>query len=232
MLSAIDYNGTIEVISGFKPINNKNFPLMEAHHILYSAGGVRLDDLLAGFTGSIKTYVDNAIISEATIRAANDNVLLESINNLENMQVSASSTNGNIKIGETEIKVYNDTDIYREVAKVSNRVTELEESRIMVETDNEVYNESFHYLNIIESNEDLNNLTTEGAYCLKDTTITITNKPSEVTGDFRLECKRLTESQGLMQTLYPYGDPTKFYIRYYVSNTWSSWYKYFGTKVD
>lgn len=182
-----EYNGTIEVIAGFKPINNGEFPLMESHDILFADGNIRLDELLAGFSGSIKEYIDNKI-----------NETIES----EKMQETITTTMENTGL---TIEEYDDT-IYEDDVYVNS--------------------------NTIDDDEDLNNLTSEGIYYVEDTNITIDNKPSDINDAFRLECKQLTESQGLMQILYPFNTPTNFYIRYYKLNEWSSWYKYSGIEMN
>ena len=186
-MDANEYNGTIEVIAGFKPINNGNFPLMESHDILFANGEIRLDALLAGFTGSIKEYIDDKIAE-----------FIES----EKMQETITTTMENTGL---TIEEYDDA-IYEDNTCINS--------------------------NTINSDEDLNNLTSEGVYYVEDINIIIDNKPSDVNDTFRLECKQLTESQGLMQILYPYNTPTNFYIRYYKSNQWGSWYKYSGVEIS
>lgn len=42
-----NYIGSIPLISGLKPMNNCDFPLMEAHDIVVDEDGTRLDEKLA-----------------------------------------------------------------------------------------------------------------------------------------------------------------------------------------
>lgn len=60
-MAEINYNGTVDLISGLRPKNNGTFPLIEAHDILFASGGCRLDVLVSGFTGPIKTYIENQV---------------------------------------------------------------------------------------------------------------------------------------------------------------------------
>lgn len=50
-----NYTGSITPISGLKPRNNGDFPLMEAHDIVVDEEGTRLDEKLAsiGSGGSV-----------------------------------------------------------------------------------------------------------------------------------------------------------------------------------
>lgn len=43
-----NYKGTIDLISGLRPKNGKDFPLMQAHDIMVAEDGTRLDEKLAG----------------------------------------------------------------------------------------------------------------------------------------------------------------------------------------
>ena len=56
-------------------LSGGSFPLVEASDVLYASGDARLNTLLNGFTsesGSIKTYVDNAISAETFARSSAD----------------------------------------------------------------------------------------------------------------------------------------------------------------
>lgn len=59
-----NYTGSITLISGLKPRNNGDFPLMEAHDIVVDEDGTRLDEKLAniGSDGSVDlTEIENRI---------------------------------------------------------------------------------------------------------------------------------------------------------------------------
>ena len=79
----------------------------------------------------------------------------------------------------------------------------------------------------ITQNSDLNSYTKVGCFTCNDKNIsaTITNKPSDVIGGFKLEVKA-TNSNIRYQTLYVNDDNISIYVRYYdVASGFSSWKK-------
>lgn len=53
-----NYNGSIDLISGLRPKNNGNFPLMEAHDVQVDENGTRLDEALQNIGGKAIVDVD------------------------------------------------------------------------------------------------------------------------------------------------------------------------------
>ena len=89
---ATAYTGSIELISGIKPKNNGNFPLIESHDVIYATGDVRLDTLVDGFSGSIKTYIDNAITVVKDLADNYNTALDERLDTLEGIVDTTDKT--------------------------------------------------------------------------------------------------------------------------------------------
>jgi hypothetical protein len=86
---------------------------------------------------------------------------------------------------------------------------------------------------LIPANSDLNNYTTPGLYyALVADVPTIINTPYNATG-LRLVVEKNTPSgTAVFQTIYPTSrSHLEFYRRIYEGGSWSSWYKFEGTKV-
>lgn len=231
-MAAIEYTGTIDVISGFRPINGGIFPLMETHDILYSAGGIRLDALVAGFTGSIKEYIDNKIDTEKQRAEDAEASLDERITSIETDVGSDGSIDSRISTAvsnEASIRETNDNTINSNIETLAGRVKTIEDNEFIVDDEGLEFSGDYELINIIEDGDDLNDLGSEGIYYCNNAEITISNKPLEINSTFRLECKRITEYNELMQVIY--ANPGSIYIRYYRSS-WSSWYKYSGIQVN
>jgi hypothetical protein len=52
-----NYNGSIEVVAGFKQKNDNDFPLMEAHSIVVDDDEVRLDEKLLKIDDKIEAEI-------------------------------------------------------------------------------------------------------------------------------------------------------------------------------
>lgn len=73
------YNGSIEVIAGFKQKNEQDFPLMDAHSIQTNEAGQRLDERLAelaemGITEEDKAEIVEEVLANDTIKNLNTEV--------------------------------------------------------------------------------------------------------------------------------------------------------------
>lgn len=107
---ATTYTGSIDLISGIRPKNGGSFPLVEASDVLYASGDVRLNTLLNGFTsetGSIKTYVDNAISAETYARSSADSTLSGRVTTLESA-VGSGGTVDSKAAGDAVSEFYSD----------------------------------------------------------------------------------------------------------------------------
>lgn len=75
MANLESYTGSIEIISGLKPKNNGDFPLVEAHDIQVREDGTRLDEVLDELkndSGGSLTVVDDGD-GNVTLMSTNSN---------------------------------------------------------------------------------------------------------------------------------------------------------------
>lgn len=60
-----NYNGSIDLISGLRPKNDGDFPLMQAHDIVVDENGTRLDEKLESLSSAISTAGSAIIVTTA-----------------------------------------------------------------------------------------------------------------------------------------------------------------------
>lgn len=98
-----NYNGSIDLISGLRPKNNGDFPLMEAHDIVVDENGTRLDEKLAsigegGSSGGSSSVTRKVTLAElvALCTLENAGMLVNITANLSNMPNNVDDDIGNL----------------------------------------------------------------------------------------------------------------------------------------
>ena len=58
------FKGTIELIAGLRPKNDRDFALLDAHYIVADDDGTRLDERLSGIDDKIKNSTVTTVYNE------------------------------------------------------------------------------------------------------------------------------------------------------------------------
>lgn len=84
------FKGSVDLISGLRPKNNGDFPLMEAHDIVVDESGTRLDEKLekmgsGGSGGSVELDTTVSVAGKAADAKAVRDLIDETVGNIESI---------------------------------------------------------------------------------------------------------------------------------------------------
>lgn len=83
-----NYNGSVELISGLKPKNNGNFPLVHAHDVQVDSQGTRLDEKLSSIGDGLSPTIDVVDVEGGV------NIVITDKNGTKTVFVPNGSTSG------------------------------------------------------------------------------------------------------------------------------------------